>query len=230
MENASKALLMAGGILIAILIIGAVTFMFRDVTEAQRTQEESKAMEQINEYNKQFSGYERKLYGHELLSLINKIINTNLKNAEQNKYMNTSSGDGYALINIYVDSTKYKITKRPPQKESDLPSIYTNFFYLKRKISKSKDTGGYGMSEEDFKAIVELKNRINTGSSSDAEKAKRQLNDLLVKYGISDADISDTDIQTYSQYIEFKKTRFQYVKTEYDGKTGRINYIEFKEI
>lgn len=231
MENASKALLMAGGILIAILIIGAVTFMFRDVTEAQRTQEESRAIEQINEYNKQFSGYERTLYGHELLSLINKIINTNLKNTEQNKYNNTSGGDGYPLIDIEVVSTSgYKISKCHPTKSEDLPIIYEKFRKLKDKITRSQ-TGanpGYGMAEDDFKQIVELQRKIKN-HDSDADKAKLKLKDILDDYSMSIDQIAVEDINTYEKYIDFKETKFSYETTGFDEDSGRIDYMKFKQ-
>ena len=37
MENASKALVMAGGILIALLVIGALLLMFNQVSDYQRS-------------------------------------------------------------------------------------------------------------------------------------------------------------------------------------------------
>lgn len=73
MENASKALLMAGGILIALLIIVVLLRTFGNVIffqKAQLTEEEQAAIIQYNEqYTKYLGQY---VYGTEIITLINK--------------------------------------------------------------------------------------------------------------------------------------------------------------
>ena len=54
MENASKALLMAGGVLLALLIIGVGVYMSNTMNAVQKEQEESKQVEIITEFNKKF--------------------------------------------------------------------------------------------------------------------------------------------------------------------------------
>lgn len=44
MENASKALIMAGGILIALLVIGALVLMFNQLSYYQRTETDSEKL------------------------------------------------------------------------------------------------------------------------------------------------------------------------------------------
>ena len=60
MENASKALLMAGGILIALLILGALILMFTKVGEFNSQNDAQKKQSQIAAFNNQFEPYNGK--------------------------------------------------------------------------------------------------------------------------------------------------------------------------
>lgn len=73
MENASKAIIMAGGILIAIIIMSLLVMLFSQIGSVYSEEGSSKAIEQLEEYNKKFALYDRSLYGSELLSLANLI-------------------------------------------------------------------------------------------------------------------------------------------------------------
>ena len=87
MENASKALIMAGGVLIAVLIIGLFVYMFTSVSSNYRSEEDIKRTEEITEYNNQFVSYNKKLIrGSEIISLINKAISNNEKYQDVPEY------------------------------------------------------------------------------------------------------------------------------------------------
>lgn len=73
MENASKAIIMAGGILIAIIIMSLLVMLFSQIGSVYGEEGNSKAVEQLEEYNRKFALYERSLYGSELLSLANLV-------------------------------------------------------------------------------------------------------------------------------------------------------------
>ena len=78
MENASKALLMAAGVLIALIIIGALLLMFNNLSNYQETNTQNTRESQIVEFNKQFETYDRNdVRGNELISLTNRIIDYN---------------------------------------------------------------------------------------------------------------------------------------------------------
>lgn len=80
MENASKALNMAGGILIAILTIGLLVYMFTSMSSTFQSEDEIKRVQEIEEYNKQYESYNRKLLrGTDVISLMNKAISSNNK-------------------------------------------------------------------------------------------------------------------------------------------------------
>lgn len=74
MENATKALVMAGSILIALLIIGALLLMFNNLSSYQNTNQQNIKDAQIVEFNNQFTTYIRDdVKGNELYSLLNSV-------------------------------------------------------------------------------------------------------------------------------------------------------------
>lgn len=83
MDNAAKALIIAGGILLAILIISLGIYIWQlggnFINQGERQKEE----EQIREFNQEYESYQRQaLRGTDVISIINKVRNNNIKNAE----------------------------------------------------------------------------------------------------------------------------------------------------
>ena len=80
MENATKALLMAGGVLIAIIIITLLVKTYGSIGAFQRQQMSIKEAEQIEEFNKNYTKYEGQyVYGTEVITVINRAINDSQK-------------------------------------------------------------------------------------------------------------------------------------------------------
>lgn len=77
MENASKAIIMAGGILIAIIIVTVLVIVFSSISDVYSEEGMSLTAEQLEEYNRKFSTYDKSLYGSELLSLANLVHDYN---------------------------------------------------------------------------------------------------------------------------------------------------------
>lgn len=95
MENASKALLMAGGILIALLILGALIMMFTSLQDYQNTNDAQTKNSPIAQFNNQFEPYNKDgkndkgekdekntLTLMELKSVYNKIESNNAQHPE----------------------------------------------------------------------------------------------------------------------------------------------------
>ena len=53
MENASKALIIAGSVLLAMLVIGTLIFMFSTLSNLKQTEADVATAEKLAEYNKQ---------------------------------------------------------------------------------------------------------------------------------------------------------------------------------
>ena len=58
MENASKALLIAGGVLIAILLLTLFSYLFRQMASSTSNIYENLEKHEITEFNQQFLNYE----------------------------------------------------------------------------------------------------------------------------------------------------------------------------
>ncbi len=73
MENASKAIIMAGGILISLVIISILVILFGSIGDRYKAEDDALLIKQLEEYNRQFVKYDNNkgLYGSELLSLAN---------------------------------------------------------------------------------------------------------------------------------------------------------------
>ena len=78
MENASKALLMAGSVLIALMIIGALLLMFNNLSSYQEADVQTTREAQVLEFNNQYETYNRKnVRGSDLYSLLNRVVDYN---------------------------------------------------------------------------------------------------------------------------------------------------------
>lgn len=114
MENASKALIIAGAILLAILIIGLGMFVYQQASGAM----EGIGMdtERVTAYNSQFLQYEGTVSGTEAKALYSLIRNHN----------NSEGVDDVSLqIELTFDGTQYKdsnTTKAAPTAAVTLPA------------------------------------------------------------------------------------------------------------
>ena len=78
MENATKALSIAGAILITIIIIALGAQVYNGIQELPMSEEERLEAEEIEKFNSRFNIYnDKSLYKAEFKSVINKIIDNN---------------------------------------------------------------------------------------------------------------------------------------------------------
>ena len=78
MENASKALLIAGGVLIALIIISMLIMMLNKMSNLKNAQQEQIEIEQLAAFNAEFEAYNKKaMYGTDVITLINKVAENN---------------------------------------------------------------------------------------------------------------------------------------------------------
>ena len=108
MENASKALLIAGGILISIIIISMFLSMYNRMSSIQKEEAEEKRMEAILKFNAEYEAFDKKImYGTDVITLANKIENNNTNNLNNNLYQ----------IELYLNDKK--VVNGTKLKESD---------------------------------------------------------------------------------------------------------------
>ena len=80
MENASKALEIAAGVLLAVLIMSLVAYFFTSISEWPQQQDDEKEAEQTAKFNLEYEVYDKKgMYGADVISCLTKAENNNEK-------------------------------------------------------------------------------------------------------------------------------------------------------
>ena len=102
MENASKALLMAAGVLIGVLIMSLAVYLFVSFGATSADVHEKVRINQINKFNSQFTKYEGKeeVTIHDVISVAKLAKDLNTKN----EYTNTDKN----YIRVYLDNNIFE--------------------------------------------------------------------------------------------------------------------------
>ncbi len=119
MENASKALIIAGGILLALLILSVLIYVGTTLSNMANQQNQSKQLEQTAEFNRTYEAYNRsRLYGTDVISVVNRAIDYNkqLDADEEEYFINiviiTLEGKTYTITtDAGMDLNNYKNSK-----------------------------------------------------------------------------------------------------------------------
>lgn len=150
MENASKALLMAASVLIAMMVIGIATYVFNMFGTFAKNQEEELYNKQIGEFNAQFTKYEtmEEINIHDIITLANYAKDYNNANEV------TSSSD-----NIYITvelQTKGNIENKTTSEKNKLIEDDLNFL----ATNPSKKIV-YKVTNIQYNEVTERVNKIN---------------------------------------------------------------------
>lgn len=109
MENAAKALIIAGGILFAIMILSLVVYMSTTTTRMVEAQEEKKEIEELTAFNKEYEAYNKRLmYGTEVITVYNKAEEYN-KKGETSINIEIYDKNGKKIFISYENEFKNKI-------------------------------------------------------------------------------------------------------------------------
>lgn len=216
MENASKALIMAGSVLIAIMIISILVMAYNNLTETMNAKNDEQTIEQVIEFNKQYDVYYRdNLYGSDILSLANKVEDYNERQSKE---------QGYAKLDIEVTFSKTieaydneKIVQKNVKYESD--DINEKTKYLEDKINYYKKQTIAGktipsLSGLRTKELEELFKQANITS----EQEKKNIQNQIYEY-----------LSYNSALMTLKSKTFKATKFEYDDITKRITKMIFEE-
>lgn len=127
MENASKALLMAGGVLIAILIISSFMLFFTDLSNYENSQTDARMQEQVVKFNNSYTAYDRSgITLNEIKSLYNKIESNNER-----------AGEGET--NYYTIKSNIKdLCLKPENNEDKIDITIVNFKELDERLKNNK--------------------------------------------------------------------------------------------
>lgn len=203
MENAAKALLIAAGILFAIIILGMFFLLSSNLNVLGEAEEAKIAAEQLTAFNAQYEAYNKRLlYGTEIITVARKAMENNIKvlaagaDEEHFNYINIE----VELIQDFVKTiTTITITDEGAETDRDND---TNI-----ELSKgTHDLLDYDAELQDF---------------FDPENHKDEKDIIEDEHKV---------IYTYSALTEFKRGIFTCEWDETEYKNGRISHLKFRQI
>lgn len=204
MENATKALVMAGSVLIAVIII-ALLYSFLSTLSANAEQEDlALLVEQTERFNKEYEAFERKLMrGTDLITVINKAIANNDRYEDQE--------------HIYDIDVQFELL-------SDITKVIVVIENGKiKEDSRSREQVVFNS----LKSYSVIKNReLLTEFMSEGMQPKRDSYILKNYDGPDDKDYE----KIYDYFTVFKRKFFSCIGIEYSPETGRVNMLKFREV
>lgn len=225
MENASKALLIAGSVLVSLLIIGLLVYGYRGISDWQQTRADSEDNTKVIEYMTEFQRYNRTLYGSELLSLANLQEDYNADDDIQ---------DGYKEIEITI------VIRRSIAASSYFQAgTYTLEQIAEQKNSLESERNSYENIMYNGRSVVYYSQRTAREIANDfgIEFSSTEMNSDIQYRLETDSKTKDLmqQIQEYqtlnSIYTEFRQgKRFECTHVEYDDANGRITTMNYEEI
>lgn len=219
MENASRALVIAGGVLLSLIIIGVVMFAYRGITSLQKEKDISLSNEQVSKINEQIEKYTKKsvIYGSEVLSICNAIEDYSRKYPESEGYPKITAkikikANGANNVELFFkdeyNDEQYNSTQR-------LKGDYDN------AIKTRDDKGKISMSNG--KTIEELYDLFKTDSQKINSYYDLYLNDG--KYNVEEILQFLEEYEKYKNCINtFREKEFR-ASVVYSNTTGIIKEI-----
>ena len=242
MENASKALIMAGSILISIIIISLLVLGYNQMSQLEQTRQDAEEADKLSEYMRRFEQFNREVvYGSELLSL---------GNLQQDYAAFVDRIDeGYEPVEVTVE-----ITKEIP----DSRGYFETGTYTIQELSRQQD------DIEDDIAVYEVQNS-DYNNRSVRFYSQKSYREIAMDFGYEGknqipSDVADYDIVEYvrehqnqsgthgsaflrcvedlSDYVDLRSIyndfrtgkRFKCIYVENSDANGRLIQMTFREI
>ena len=254
MENASKALIMAGSILLTIMVVGLLIYFLSQYRQFPQAQTEAERLAQVSKFNREYESYDKKeMYGTEVATVVNKVINHNKKYADQRTgELRKGESNHYIDVEITVNTNiqKYAIQYYEVQQpDEDTKSYVAEDTYIKGTIrgyingdrdqeveynlDKKTFTKGQKISllrGNNSNSTVITLNQTLEDFFKDADTVRIQL--ISGPNGAKPATKFDSMNYTevYSGFTDFKRSYFKCTKIGYDEDTQMVNLLVFVEI
>lgn len=212
MENASKALTIAGGVLIAVMLAVLVYYVFTQWGESQKMKQEDVDTVKIEEFNKSYLSYEKVLYGSELLGLVNKMSDYNI--SDDVKYNAYGTMDLKVEIKLLSGSTDNLFNRTGTYSLSTIKRTIDDV--MRDTVEKYK--GKVSDSQWEFLAK----------SSNNSEQSFDNLcNELNISSSVNRRELQES-AKEYYKYVQFKRMKFKHKETTFFD-TGRVKNMSFVE-
>ena len=191
MENATKALLIAAGVMIAVMILSLLLIGYNQISDYYNKQHESTEVDQLTKFNSKFENYHRnKIRGSDMISLMNRVIDYNTNESYQ-------AGTNYERIGVTIDLksnsviNQFKYDKNDASDATILNNTIINSSYeITNKSGKNID------NDNKLTAITGAENKLmqSLNSLGVSNTSSSQLQSLASN--ISNIMIEDNDQPT----------------------------------
>lgn len=211
MENASKALLIAGGVLLAIMVVSLLILTFTKISDYQSSAQTLQKDSQLAQFNEQFVQYAQKdTKGTDLITLLNRVIDYNQKTI--------GAGD----IN-YDNKITVKVILNGFQQKHHTSHIFTSNT-LSYTVQSKNDALMHLIDEQrtlettySLNVLSALASDINslrayyeTGDTQHGKSLRQVIGkeDATLLHKIQAGTFFD-EIETHSEYANFKTSTFE---------------------
>ena len=246
MENASKALTMAGGILIALLIIGALILMVNQIGDYEKGQNNNDKNSELASFHKTFEKYadDKGIKGVDIVSLINKILDYN----QIEKDGGIKNSVNYDIkMSITISGLKAFNKKYAYDKQNDNDSLFPNSigdsWTFGANSTNNKTTNGLKQLLDEFSrtesniGIEQMKKLSSIYDPSKSESTNKasikekllEINSNEYKNWNGTTTPTLNAIKKYRQYSEFKTSTFIAKDSEYEDGQIKNMYFEFSK-
>lgn len=252
MENATKALLIAAGVFFGLIILTALIFAYTQITNYYRSEQEIIKTEQVTKFNNQYDTYIRNdIRGNEILSLINKIVDYNKREADT---------DGIKFERMIIEislsgkQSEFKYPRKYDVKNADIIMDFNNtksdndLSKISNMLQTIQNNTGVNYTETQLQRFAtEISNifapddfstsDIRNESPSWVSACKKRNTVVQSIIGKEYDALSANDklklreaTLEYYQFQRFKRAHFdcEASKVEYNKETGRIVKLVFK--
>lgn len=223
MENATKALLIAAGMLFAIMVVTLLIMGWNSISNYFQSQNEQTKEVQLAEFNQQFENYANDdIRGSDLLSLANKAIDYNIRVVQED-------ATGYKKISINVEMGNDLISFHYSEEGKLIKNSQLTIDGLRNISSQAQEIEGiYGSAAEAGKLSANIHKFISNDIKD--EEAISELNKILNNYNVDKKNLMTVKEHalTYYEITQFKRAHFECTGTTYDKDTGRIIAMKFK--
>lgn len=210
MENASRALLMAGGVLISVILISVAVLAFQNIREYKSNEELEKLKKQEEKFNKQYDIYNNNdLYGTDVLyTLVNKVYDYNKRECNETGY---SVMDITVTFKSNISSFEKNKTYTANQLRTALASLEKNINNIQNKVYCGKTIKQLAsMRTAEIENLFTINNKLNK---------LQEAQSYVTEYTNNKA-----------QELTLKTMKFKCTNVGYDKVTGRINLMQFIEM
>ncbi len=148
MENASKALLIAGALILGMLLISLLLYTIGIFKDYQGSKDELINIENTAKFNQRFTIYDRTdVQGYELITLVNQIVDYNERKTTDSQYGNDEQ---YPFITLIIDMNGMADKLLRDDTISQEYRLFKNVTYCDDELSAKNRRGRYSSFEKDI--------------------------------------------------------------------------------